>query len=205
MARAKPTRASAPELLFHGTDAEIEGPVRPFTHFGTYRAALQRAAQTVHRQARRHDGTGWNTDLDSPVIIHPARVGIAAAMRVPDMQGVLKNHSPTMLADLLFYDARKAIDADERSLVLSAVSRGEDAYGVLAGILWSRGCDGLVYRNAFEDVGNDSWVVLDGGQAELGEPIRMSLAEAMAALEAGVAEPPVEHEPGLDAGAPSIR
>jgi hypothetical protein len=201
--RTAPGKRSAPELLYHGTDVEIEGPVRPYTHFGTVRAALQRAAQTVYRNAPRVRGeAGVQPDMEAPVIIYPARVAITSAMPSKDLQGEIKRHSPIQLADLLHYDCRKAITSEERGEVIAAVSRGQDGYSVLSGILQNKGYDGLVYTNDFEDRGSQSWIILDGDQAVLGEQIRMTLGDAIKAMEAGMTEPPNGTEPEASAPAP---
>jgi len=200
--KAKFVTRTAPELLYHGTGVEIEGAVRPFTHFGTFAAALQRACRTVYARTHHHDGTSWTADMSAPVLIYPARVRIASGLVTGDLQGVIKNHSPNLLAEHLHYDSGKAISSDEFGQVVSAVSRGQDGYAVLREILRGKGYDGLAYTNEFEDKDSLSWIAVDGEQAVLGEPIRMTLGEALRLHEEGVTEPPTRTEPEAVAPAP---
>jgi len=182
--KRKVVTAAAPEVLYHGTGAEIEGAVRPFTHFGTFRAALTRACRTAY-------GNGFKPDMEAPVLIYPAQVGIAAAMVTEDLQGEIKNHSPNLLAAHLHYDAGAVISSAEFGEVIKAVQTGGDGYAVLGDILKAKGWDGIAYTNDYEDRHSLSWIVLNGDQATLGEPIRLTLGEALRLHDAGATEPPV--------------
>jgi hypothetical protein len=118
-------------------------------------------------------------------------VKIQNGLVTDDLQDVIKNLSPILLAEHLHYDSGKAISNDEFGQVVSAVSKGKDGYAVLGEILKGKGYDGLAYTNEFEDKDSLSWIVVDGEQAVLGEPIWLTLGEALKLHDERVTEPPV--------------
>lgn len=150
---------SSPSLLYHGSDVRIVGPYRPLTHFGTEEAARARALAV----ARRNDTHAW---------IHPVRVMIHRALRIRDGKNLL--HTPMRLTDLLHYTI-KAISAEERGEIFDALRGGDDAgSAAIIRIVSSKGYDGFVYKNEYEDAGNDSWVIFYTEQAvSAGEPERL--------------------------------
>ena len=121
-------------------------------------------------------------DMNEPI---PVVVAICSTLRITDLKGVIKVHTPIMLADLLHYDMPKQIlTSAERDEVIGA---GDGGYETIAKLLNNKGYDGLVYKNNHEDRGSDSWITLADGQAVPNKPLRLTLADA--AQELGITMP----------------
>lgn len=178
---------AAPKLLFHGSDRLLAHPFRPFTHFGTYRAALERVTSKVWKANHHWDEVRneYVTNTGAQLYVYPVVVAICSTLRITDLKGVIKVHTPIMLADLLHYDMPKQIlTSAERDEVIGA---GDGGYETIAKLLNNKGYDGLVYKNNHEDRGSDSWITLADGQAVPNKPLRLTLADA--AQELGITMP----------------
>lgn len=65
---------NADQQFFHGTTAPITDPFRPFSHFGTRIAALQRAAVVARRIGRKWEDGVWSNDLNASIYLYPVQI-----------------------------------------------------------------------------------------------------------------------------------
>ncbi len=162
-------------VLYHGSLTRFDPEsFRPMSHFGSIRAALQRAGELLSR--RLHD------DSDACAFIYPVRLAIRSPFPIADGQNM--KHGPCAMADALFYGRRKLLSAAERDRVLSSASNDpEAAFPILASLIRSRGHDGLIYKNRHEDRGQDSFIALDGASVTPdGDPCPISMPEIISWL-----------------------
>jgi hypothetical protein len=169
----------SPAIMYHATQAEI-GEFRPFTHFGTQDAANQRYRDTTsfyEEIGNLSRGHGSN--------IMPVYLSIQNALRLPDLATI--NHDGEVIADI---DEEDFEDHDEYGDDERRIPRGWEAGDTLGqtllelGIfdidefeefyddtdaikrLATKGYDGIVYQNAVEDAGQDSWIVFSPNQVK---------------------------------------
>lgn len=161
---------------------------RPFSHFGTREAALQRVAEVIHARGWQHRPDLRGRPDIFPFEIHPVRLSVERALRVPDAKGM--RHSAKDIVDEAHYRLR-LLDAAERDRVIGHLMGGpgegrigeERAFSALADLLRAKGYDALVYTNLCEDKGQESWAILDSRQVvPAGFAERMSYAQALAEL-----------------------
>jgi hypothetical protein len=132
---------------------------RPFTHFGTLKAAEDR-------------GKGGfilgESYVSQPVTIYEVTLSINNPLEVPDLDtaGRTAHHTPMKLADQLFYKM-KVITVGERDAVIRAAKSEPAGYAELAKVLQGHGYDGLKYTNRFEDPCSASYVIFTGSQAKI--------------------------------------
>ena len=165
---------NATPILFHGSNAPVTDPFHAFSHFGTRKAALSRAAVVARGSTRKWNDGVWTNDLDAPIYLYPVEVKIKNPIRLPDLTGKHSGHTAGDFANLL---PVREFSKDER--------RSYD-YDTLAMILTNHGYDGVVYANAHEDAGSDSFVILSPSQAHARRPDVITLRDAL--LELGVPE-----------------
>ncbi len=159
---------------YHGTFGELQLPFRPLTHFGTLKAATDRMATvardaasavrmlksparipawrlpSIERDATRH-GAPPRIYAVSLHMNNPARIRDAAV-----------KHSPTQIAFGL--RDSKLITQEEMLTVTTLVDSEQEQIRTLVALLHSKGFDGVVYRNRYEDTGSDSYIILDPSQ-----------------------------------------
>jgi hypothetical protein len=154
--------------LFHVSRAEGEiTRFSPFSHFGTYQAAVDRGRSSVCRDAEALRIYEVSISARSPLKMRDLSGGSAPAV-----------HSAVKLADELFYGRARVLDADERARVFHAGYPDASnttpsgwseaaALGELAAILAAKGYDCIVYKNAYEDPGSLSLIAIDPGIVEI--------------------------------------
>lgn len=137
--------ARAGKVVYHASPNRIAA-FHPLSHFGTERAAHERAMAI----ARRGNGA---------VYIHAVELSVRNPLTILDDEALF--HTPMKLADMLHYDIRGKgkMTADERGRVFDALKRGNEAGArEIVSIMEAKGYDGFVYRNYHEDAGSQSWV-----------------------------------------------
>ncbi|HIH2745414.1 TPA: hypothetical protein ACYLN4_001094 [Burkholderia lata] len=125
------------------------------THFGTLRAAEQRAGSVAMAGAQ--------------LTLYEVDVSIGNALRMHDLVDDVRgnSHNWVRLADVLHYD-EKVISANDRDSIFAAGVHGTQPAAMrLAEILRSKGFDSIVYENRFEDVGSSSVIILDESQVSI--------------------------------------
>jgi hypothetical protein len=180
MARAMTAGTGSAGLeLWHATvvpelvDVDVPPVFRPLTHFGSRRAALQRVGNVIDKRGWQYrpgmyarDGIGA-----FPFRIYPVVLDVRFPLVVSDARE--ERHGAGSLAATLA--RRRVIREADLVAVREAWGPGfavpppdeviaaneARAASELARILRREGFDGLVYRNACEDVGANSWVILD--------------------------------------------
>lgn len=151
------TISSAVRRLYHASPATIER-FAPFSHFGTEAAARARAGN-------------WKYQGQS-VKLYAVDFVARNPIRVRDFKMAPAVHNWSSLVDALHYTVRK-ISANERDRIYAAAApSGQNTEGgerALVEVLHEHGWDAIVYRNRFEDAGQDSWVNLTWDQVRIVE------------------------------------
>jgi len=153
-------------VAYHGSNAPIDLPFRAFTHFGTAKAAINRAAVVAHKATNTWSKEkGFHSDHEAPLYIYEVSLAIRNPLRIADLSGKFSNHDfPDLWKLLPFKRAEK-----------SHVYNFTD----VADLLREKGFDGLVYENLHEDQGEDSFIILSEEQVlNVSQPTVMTLAQA---------------------------
>jgi hypothetical protein len=139
-------------LVHHATDRSYDlNDMAPFTHFGTRRAARDRAELQVAVEGSEGEFrtiSAW-LDIRNPLMIED----------VPD------EHNSLHLAESI-REVRPEIIPDEDFNEMFEMEAG-DSDEFLLEILQEAGIDGLCYRNDYEDPGSKSWIIFDASQVIL--------------------------------------
>jgi hypothetical protein len=139
-------------FLFHGSEKHLSR-FKPLTHFGTEKAAMDRL------QYKKTKGNIYKViiNIDNPAVIKDAPV----------------KHTPSQFAFAL-KDAK--LITHEEMLTVTTVEnspkRESKQTAILIKLLISKGYDGLVYKNRYEDKGHNSYVILKPEQVQISEKIK---------------------------------
>lgn len=137
------------EVVHHATNADFDGNFRPFSHFGSSKAAR---AASVDKPSDQHH-------------IYAARIRLGNVAHIPDTDG---SHSPKSIVNLLHY-AGHITDA-ERNDVHSKIASTEDEDAKVAhvvNLLKKKNIDTLSYTNCIEDSGSRSYMITDPKQVRV--------------------------------------
>lgn len=141
---------------FHASPVEGIEAFEPLSHFGSRAAAERRAEKHLRDGAKI---TLYAVDLD-----------IRNPLRIPDLPASHKRtglHSAFRIAEQLYYEVKPGVLTDaERTAVIKACESGSER-DCLISILESKGYDGLVYANGWEDPGSLSWVIFRPEQVKI--------------------------------------
>lgn len=137
-------------LLHHATyNSEFSvDDMAPFTHFGTRKAARDRAKMVSSHDGEENSARMISAWLD---IRNPIEIG-----DVPD------EHNALHLAEAI-RAARPGIVSDEDFSAMFDMEAGPSEE-FLQKRLIKAGIDGLFYRNQYEDAGSKSWIIVDASQ-----------------------------------------
>lgn len=130
-----------PIVAYHGSRNDGITSFKPFTHFGSLRAARDRLNHNY---------------VDAPEYIYKVKLNIKNPMRVRDKN---KNHDSFAVLKGQISDREEYMTTDEYYKINSP----ED----LLNHIKSKGYDGIVYFNQYEDVGSESYIILDPSQAQI--------------------------------------
>lgn len=137
-------------LLWHGTDEQFEvfdTDTSFGAHFGTERAARER----LKRTNRDVDGAGpamFLVEIQNALLM--TDLGTWTFNSVARDLRLMKVLSPAEVA--VAYDAWNVSDSD--------------GWKALKQLLGAKGYDGVVYTNAVEHAGADSWIAFNGSQVK---------------------------------------
>lgn len=173
----------SPMVMYHATQADI-GEFRPFTHFGTQAAANQRHSDTTSF----YDDVLKNPGRSQGSNIMPVYLSIKNALRLPDLATIDLDGNPMEYADdgVEHDEDWEAEEEDEDrqyargwesedALSMTLLEEGifdideyEEFYDNDKAIkhLATKGYDGIVYQNAVEDKGQDSWIIFRPDQVK---------------------------------------
>ena len=146
-----------PQVVYHHGSFDVgagDSVFNEWTHFGTKKAALDRAEQRVH--------SGLMQDAHKEVkgggALTPVYLNLKNPVRLPDM-GMTGNRWRT-------HEVASAL-ADRKKVNLKDTVRLMDndySLKTLTSILKDKGYDGIVYKNMAEDRGKDSYVAFEPTQ-----------------------------------------
>lgn len=141
---------------FHASPVEGIEAFEPLSHFGS-RAAAERRAEKYLREGAKVRLYEVDLDIQNP-------------LKIPDLPRSAKVtglHTAFRIAEQLYYDVKPSVLTDaERSAVIKAGQSGTDKECLVA-ILESKGYDGLVYKNKWEDPGSQSWIIFHPEQVHI--------------------------------------
>jgi hypothetical protein len=154
-----------PQIVFHGTSGHDDAQVdhfRPLTHFGTSKAANAIIKQNIEIFVR---GLGRKHHAIMPVYL-----AIKNPVRIGDLRGI-SHGIDTLAAFLAFGSATdRHIDPEARNKRYGVISLDDyetihqGGTSALLTVLKAHNYDGFVYKNAVEDRGSTSWIIVNPSQ-----------------------------------------
>src|ERR1035437_8517517 len=141
-----------PLRMFHGTHGDFQLPLQTFTHFGTAEPADQRLFG-------KHGATGSWQGPEATLTMRPnARV-------YPVFLSIKKPYVFTDSGKNSYFEVLRKMGERQRMFPDDPEGGSPKDYAkYIIQKLTELGCDGLKYKNKFEDAGSISWVVFSPEQ-----------------------------------------
>lgn len=128
----------------------------PMSHFGTAKAALDRAR-------------GITVQAAGAATLHEVELEVRRGLRIGEADGI--GHTWLRLVDMLHYETRAITSADREAVFAAAGpldgTGDRAAFEAIAAILRRKGYDSMCYTNWHEDFGRLSWISLDATQVRI--------------------------------------
>jgi len=154
-----------PLVVYHGTDAN-PNEFRPNTHFGTAQAANDRS------QALTDFSTNVVGRDPGSFSVFPVYLSLKNPLRMPDLASI-DSQTGQPLEDTSFpkegegyargWEGEEAVATTLLEMGIINIDEFEEHRNndEALKLLAEKGYDGIVYKNAVEDAGSDSWIVFD--------------------------------------------
>jgi hypothetical protein len=142
-----------PQPAFHASPVGDISEFKPLSHFGSQKAAEDRAQRFIRegKEVRLYD---VELRINNPLRIKdlPKSVSYSAV------------HSPFRIGEMLYYDIKPRVITDAERVAMLGANDDQQRAEKLIEILESKGYDGIVYENRWEDPGSLSWIIFHPDQ-----------------------------------------